>query len=843
MKRMLASFAAPCLVLLAAAQFSHAQATADPWQALPQYRFGQSREPLATIEEQIRKSTPAERTAIEKRLLEILQAANTTPDSRRFICRTLAVVGSERSVKPLAALLTDPDLAHPARIALEALPQEAAGRALTDALSRTSGNLRLGVIASLGARREAPAVPELTRLLKHEETAVVAATLAALGQIGTESAAKALTSARVSPGLERDLARAQVSAASRLAAAGKRSQAAAIFQELRRAPDAIPAIRAAAFQGLAATLPAKEAVALIVEALEGEDPLLRSAAVTAFAGAGESRGAVAAQLPRMQARGQLLLLGMLADAPDLAARKPVLQVAESAAEPAVLAAAVECLAVHGKAEDVPLLAKWAATGQGPVKPAAKRALQRISGAGVDAALIGLVESPDRAVRTAVLEALPARRMGSALPTLVRLTRGNDPARAVEAAGAVGAMGGPAELKDLAEVLSTTPNEELRQATQEAFKSICTRTEDKAACDAVLQAQLSQASSPSARKALLPLTVYTGSDAGFQQVVKALNDADTEVRTVAFRTLVSWPDARAGAPLLRYAAANPDTTQAILALRDGCLRLAEMEEIPPADRAAILRGVADVARRPEEKRRAISLMGQVPAPELLETLPKLAADQAFRAEATTAGIQLARSLAAVYPRQSLAALEQLKPLANTPELSRAVDNGFRAVRNAGQSPEGYILGWLVSGPYTEANKEAGDLFDVAFAPERAPREAQWRPLVAPSNGIVDLRKSMPGDNRVAYLRATVSSDREQKAVLELGSDDGVKAWLNGALVHGNNTVRPCSPGQDKVNVTLKPGENTLLLKIIQGGGDWAAVARLRGPDGKPLADLMVEPATR
>ncbi len=105
-------------------------------------------------------------------------------------------------------------------------------------------------------------------------------------------------------------------------------------------------------------------------------------------------------------------------------------------------------------------------------------------------------------------------------------------------------------------------------------------------------------------------------------------------------------------------------------------------------------------------------------------------------------------------------------------------------------------------------------------------------------MVDLGKLMPGENRVAYLRANISSDHDQTAVLELGSDDGIKVWLNGQVVLADNAVRPCAPGQDKVTLNLKQGDNPLLLKITQGGGQWAAIARLRGPDGKPLTNVLV-----
>lgn len=827
------------MVLLLGAAACRNGIAAEPWQALPQYQFGQSREPLAAIEEQIRKSSPAEREAIERRLLDLLGTPTTTQDSRRFICRWLGRVGTEKSVAPLAALLSNPDLAHPARIGLEALPCPSAAQALTDALGQVQGKQLLGVIASVGTRRVAGAVPALAKLLNQTDSAVIAAAMAALGEIGTEAASQALSSATVNPALARNHARARIAVATRLMDAGKKPEAATVFRDLMRRPDQPAAIRVATFQGLAASLPREEAVQILANAFEGDDALMRSAAVKAFANAGEARVGIAARLPSMQPRGQLLLLGILKDAPDLAVRTPLVQLVGTASDPAVKAAALECLAVHGEADDVPLVAKWAASGEEPMRAAARQTLQRMSRTDVDAAMIRLIETAESGQRRAILEALPGRRMESALPALQRQLRGADPQVASEAAKAIGLMGNNAQVRDLAQAMTATPNADLRRAAQEAVRVLCTRAEDKTACAEAVRGEVDRATTPEARAVLLPLAVYVGGTAGLTQVLKGMEDANAEVRAVSFRTLVAWPEARAATPLLRFAETNAEPSAAAVALRDGCLRLADLDDVPSAERAEILRNTVRIARRPEERQRAVVLMGQVAAPELLDDLARLVKDPGLRAQATSATVQLAGMLGAVYPRQCLAALDEVRKLADTPELRKAVETGVKAVRNAGQSPEGYIVGWLISGPYTESGKDGSALFDVSFAPEKTGAAIQWRPCGAPANGVVDLAKSIGGGNdRVAYLRASVACEADQQASLELGSDDGIKAWLNGAIVHANNAVRPCSPGQDKVSVLLKKGENALLLKVTQGGGDWAVVARLRGADGKPLANVLV-----
>ena len=66
---------------------------------------------------------------------------------------------------------------------------------------------------------------------------------------------------------------------------------------------------------------------------------------------------------------------------------------------------------------------------------------------------------------------------------------------------------------------------------------------------------------------------------------------------------------------------------------------------------------------------------------------------------------------------------------------------------------------------------------------------------------------------------------QRVTLRIGSDDGVKVWVNGRLVHGNNATRSFAPDQDSATVSLKKGENTILMKVTQNNMPWGASLRI------------------
>jgi hypothetical protein len=155
-------------------------------------------------------------------------------------------------------------------------------------------------------------------------------------------------------------------------------------------------------------------------------------------------------------------------------------------------------------------------------------------------------------------------------------------------------------------------------------------------------------------------------------------------------------------------------------------------------------------------------------------------------------------------------------------------------------------WLLVGPFPNVNK-AG--FDAVYAPEKgidvdkpvpaaeAGKELRWKPALT-NDGLIDLAAQFnPNSNVCAYGLVFVKSPTARKAKLSAGSDDGIKAWVNGKVVVSNNCDRGAAPGQENVEVDLQAGWNQMLLKITQGGGGWGFYCELQTPDGKPMPDLV------
>jgi len=100
----------------------------------------------------------------EAQLIAVLQSA-ASPREKEAACAQLKRIGTEKSVPALAALLTDENLSHFARYALEPMQAPEAGAALIAALQKTSGSNEVGIINSLAARHEKAAIASLGLLL------------------------------------------------------------------------------------------------------------------------------------------------------------------------------------------------------------------------------------------------------------------------------------------------------------------------------------------------------------------------------------------------------------------------------------------------------------------------------------------------------------------------------------------------------------------------------------------------------------------------------------------------------------------------------------------------------
>jgi CubicO group peptidase (beta-lactamase class C family) len=110
-------------------------------------------------------------------------------------------------------------------------------------------------------------------------------------------------------------------------------------------------------------------------------------------------------------------------------------------------------------------------------------------------------------------------------------------------------------------------------------------------------------------------------------------------------------------------------------------------------------------------------------------------------------------------------------------------------------------------------------------------ASTREVTTPESGILDFVTLYDKpDYKLAYAQAEIQSAVAQKVLFFLGSDDGVRVWLNGEMIHENYVGRGYSPRQDTFEGKLEAGSNTLLVKVENRYGGWQLGVEVYGEAG-------------
>jgi len=563
---------------------------------LPKYDWGQSRAALNVIDDAIVKThgDAAARKDIEKRLAAVLKA-DATRAAKQYVCRKLAVIGSAASVDALAPLLTDKDLSHMGRYALERIGAPEAGKALRDAVGKVQGKLKVGMVNSVGMRQDAQAVGSLVGLLKNSDAQVAAAAAAALGKIGDKGAAKPLADflASAPKQLKNAAIDASLDFAQRIAKKGDKDGAAKIYQGLY-AKGQPSRVRRAALQGLAMVRPT-ETAPLILEALSSTDAAFRGLAVNMIK---EMPGAdttkrFADHLPKLPPAGQVAMLDALAARKDAAACPAVLKAAESANAEVKVAALKAAGAVAGAAQ-VPMLAK-AAAGEGDTASAARASLAQLRGADVNKAILSALASGDAKVKVELIKALAARTATEAAPDVLKRAKDADANVRRAAIEALGSLGDEKELPALVAMLKATSDAGDRSSLDKAMTAICSRVREKAA-DCLVSGL--EGANSDAKVVMLNALNRAGGAKALSTIVANTSSADAKVKDAAIRSLASWPDKAAMGPLMELVDKVDGKVFKILALR-GIVNLARARDTSGKDRwqalskaMAVAEGVKD-----------------------------------------------------------------------------------------------------------------------------------------------------------------------------------------------------------------------------------------------------------
>jgi alpha-galactosidase len=104
--------------------------------------------------------------------------------------------------------------------------------------------------------------------------------------------------------------------------------------------------------------------------------------------------------------------------------------------------------------------------------------------------------------------------------------------------------------------------------------------------------------------------------------------------------------------------------------------------------------------------------------------------------------------------------------------------------------------------------------------RPGEQLAWKKIKSAKRGYVNLDRSVGSvEWACAYAYTEIESVHPRDTVLGVGSDDGIKIWLNGKLVCTREVQRSFSPNEDSVNVHLEAGITRIFMKIDNYIGGW------------------------
>jgi alpha-galactosidase len=149
---------------------------------------------------------------------------------------------------------------------------------------------------------------------------------------------------------------------------------------------------------------------------------------------------------------------------------------------------------------------------------------------------------------------------------------------------------------------------------------------------------------------------------------------------------------------------------------------------------------------------------------------------------------------------------------------------------------YITHWNIVGPFPSDKPKSISLDfktpvdeDIAKHPDggvdlkatykSGDKTLKWQSVNSPK-GFVSFSQHLGAvEWAMGYAYAEIESIHPRETVLQCGSDDGIRIWLNGKIVHNHEISRGHTAGQDSAPIYLKAGINKIVVKIDNYEAGW------------------------
>jgi HEAT repeat protein len=629
--------------------------------ALAGYDYGKNVEPVTKFIDYVRSKydRPEELKIIEGRFLEFLQS-DATFAAKQIVCKQLHVIGTEQSLDVLAEMLKEEKTSDIARFALERMENDKAGMVLRDALKETEGKTKIGIINSIGERRDTKAAADLGELIKSSDIAVAESAIAALGKIANPEAAEILAKAKadVDKKLYQNLLEAYLNCAADFAKQDRQAVAVEIYDELSK-DDMPETIRIAALRAKV-MLQQEKAIVDIVAAVEGDNEKLKIAAIGLLEEINNPQitQALVMQMPKLSVERQVQLLSLLAGKKgDKAAAEAVVKAVNNE-NSEISIAAYKTLGSIGNAGHVSILVKAAANSKGQLRDVIRESLYNLPGTEVDEKIVSMLEQSSDDLKIELIPALAERGTKGAVEIILENTGNKNKDIRLASIKALRIVADGNDLPAIINTLIKAEGESELKEFEKTAASVARKIDDRNSRAAAILAVLPSVENIETKAALLTILGKSGDENGFELLRQALEDKQEKIREAAVRGLSEWPDDKPLNDLLNTAQTTDNSLHKILAVRGLINMIGINESRDPNATVDLYKKAMQLSDQAAEKKLVLSGLSKVEDITALDMAADYLGDESLKREAQLAVYKIASRIYEKYPEETKNMLKKI-----------------------------------------------------------------------------------------------------------------------------------------------------------------------------------------
>lgn len=632
---------------------------------LKDYDYGQSREILTEVDGNIQNTLKSKEnlSSLEQKLDRFLES-DASLASKQFICRQLALIGSEKSLPVLSELIADSATFEMARYALEKIPDTKVDDLLRKTLENSSGTQRLALINTVGLRRDSKAVPLLEKMMSDPDVPAASAAVSALGAIADDASIHILKNAFQVPAtpLHRDIMAAYLSCAERLQTKGDLDKAYTIFNEIYEKADN-NYFRSGALRGML-FCDRENAGDQIAAILLSSDIPMQSAAIQTLILMPEINNIaqIAEMLPRLSPPVQVQLMAALGDFRNPSIPKTAVGLLKSKIQ-VVRIAAIRSLAKTGGQDIIDDLAAIAAAGNADEQTAAREGLYLLQGAGVDQAFVSGLSTSEKPIQIELIYAIRERQINSARDIIISYTEHSDNDTRLAAIQCLATIGIPENLPGFITELLNSESDKTASAWEQTIVDIARRIPENEQPAQFILEKYRTLEQPAGKSTLIRVMGKLRDPSSLPLILNELKSGQADIQYACIQALNNWQadsfnDDQILNELLRLNQSYDDARKATLTLRAYLYLTAIVGRNNPDHALKYYKESAKYVKQIAEKRMLLSGLQAIKSIESFQMAAGYVEDSEIWLEAESTIINLAPALLTRYRDEVKTNLERI-----------------------------------------------------------------------------------------------------------------------------------------------------------------------------------------